>query len=425
MRGYPPCQWGPKSTEGRMATVKHALSGKSPATDAAAEMTAAGMGKGLTFQRFFTDGKKSPFDAVEWEKRTALIGNEKGVTIFRQEDVEVPKSWSQTATNIVTSKYFHGKPGTPQREGSVRQLIGRVVNTIVRWGEECGYFADMASRDAFGDELTHLLVEQKMAFNSPVWFNVGVQPKPQCSACFINSVSDNMESIMGLTRTEGMLFKWGSGTGTNFSTLRGSKETLSGGGIASGPVSFMKGFDAFAGVIKSGGRTRRAAKMVILNIDHPDIIEFIKCKAEEEKKAWTLIDAGYDPSLNGPAYASIFFQNSNNSVRVSDEYMKALEKDAAWQTKAVVTGEAVDTYKARDLMNMIAEAAHQCGDPGIQFDTTNNDWNTCANTARLNATNPCSEFSFLDDTACNLSSLNLMQFLRPDKTFDTDSYKHG
>ena len=224
-----------------MATVKHALSGNSPATDAATEKTAVSTGKGLTFQRFFTDGKKSPFDLVEWEKRTALIGNEKGVTIFRQEDVEVPKSWSQTATNIVTSKYFHGKPATAQREGSVRQLIGRVVNTIVRWGEECGYFADLASRDAFRDELCHLLVEQKMSFNSPVWFNVGVQPKPQCSACFINSVNDSMESIMGLTRTEGMLFKWGSGTGTNFSTLRGSKETLSGGGIASGPVSFMKG----------------------------------------------------------------------------------------------------------------------------------------------------------------------------------------
>src|SRR5204862_245289 len=258
-----------------MATVKHALSGNSPATDTAAEQPARGAGKGLSFQRYFADGNKSPFDAVEWEKRTALIGNEKGVTIFRQEDVEVPKSWSQTATNIVASKYFHGKPGTAQREGSVRQLIGRVVNTIVRWGGECGYFADAESRDAFRDELTHLLVEQKMAFNSPVWFNVGVQPKPQCSACFINSVSDNMESIMGLTRTEGMLFKWGSGTGTNFSTLRGSRETLSGGGIASGPVSFMKGFDAFAGVIKSGGKTRRAAKMVILNIDHPDIVEFM------------------------------------------------------------------------------------------------------------------------------------------------------
>src|SRR2546422_169616 len=425
MRGYPPCQWGPKSTEGRMATVKHALSGKSPATDAAAEMTAAGTGKGLTFQRFFTDGKKSPFDAVEWEKRTALIGNEKGVTIFRQEDVEVPKSWSQTATNIVTSKYFHGKPGTPQREGSVRQLIGRVVNTIVRWGEECGYFADMASRDAFGDELTHLLVEQKMAFNSPVWFNVGVQPKPQCSACFINSVSDNMESIMGLTRTEGMLFKWGSGTGTNFSTLRGSRETLSGGGIASGPVSFMKGFDAFAGVIKSGGKTRRAAKMVILNIDHPDVVDFIECKAKEERKAWALVDAGYDSSLDGDAYSSVFFQNANNSVRVTDEFMQAVLADGDWTTQKVRTDGPAAAYRARHLMRKIAEAAWQCGDPGMQFDTTINKWHPCKATGRINASNPCSEYMFLDDSACNLASLNLMKFLAPDGKFDVEAFRHA
>ena len=285
-----------------MATVKQALHGKSPETQASAD-TAGSARKGLVFQRYFTSGKMSPFDAVEWEKRTALIGNEKGVTIFRQDGIEVPKSWSQTATNIVASKYFHGKPGSPEREGSVRQLIGRVVNTIVRWGEEGGYFTDSASRDAFRDDLTHLLVEQKMAFNSPVWFNVGVQAKPQCSACFINSVSDTMESIMGLTRTEGMLFKWGSGTGTNFSTLRGSKETLSGGGIASGPVSFMKGFDAFAGVIKSGGKTRRAAKMVILDINHPDIVEFIECKVKEEKKAHVLIANGYDSSIDGDAYS--------------------------------------------------------------------------------------------------------------------------
>jgi len=275
-----------------MATVKPALNGK--AVETANEMKGAGTKSGLRFERYFTDGRTSPFNNVEWEKRTALIGNEKGVTIFKQEDVEVPKSWSQTATNIVASKYFHGKVGTPERETSVGHLISRVVNTVVRWGEEGGYFADTASRDAFRDELTHLLVEQKMSFNSPVWFNVGVQAKPQCSACFINSVQDNMESIMGLTRTEGMLFKWGSGTGTNFSALRGSKETLSGGGIASGPVSFMKGFDAFAGVIKSGGKTRRAAKMVILNVDHPDIVEFIECKVKEEKKAHVLIEQGYD-----------------------------------------------------------------------------------------------------------------------------------
>jgi ribonucleoside-diphosphate reductase alpha chain len=408
-----------------MATVKHALNGKSLATDTAAEKTAGGAGKGLSFQRYFTDGKKSPFDTVEWEKRTALIGNEKGVTIFRQEDVEVPKSWSQTATNIVTSKYFHGKPGTPQREGSVRQLIGRVVNTIVRWGQEGGYFADAESRDAFRDELTHLLVEQKMAFNSPVWFNVGVQPKPQCSACFINSVSDNMESIMGLTRTEGMLFKWGSGTGTNFSTLRGSRETLSGGGIASGPVSFMKGFDAFAGVIKSGGKTRRAAKMVILNIDHPDIVEFIECKMKEERKAHVLIEQGYDSSIDGDAYASIFFQNANHSVRVTDDFMRTVVEDKDWWTKNVLDGQPNEKLRARDLMMKIADSTWHCGDPGMQYDTTVNRWHTCKTTARINASNPCSEYMFLDDTACNLASLNLMKYVNASGQFDVAAFKHG
>src|SRR5947209_15130752 len=407
-----------------MATVKHALNGKSLATDTA-EKTAVSTGKGLAFERFFTDGKKSPFDAVEWEKRTALIGNEKGVTIFRQEDVEVPKSWSQTATNIVTCKYFHGKPGTAQREGSVRQLIGRVVGTIVRWGEECGYFADLASRDAFRDELTHLLVEQKMSFNSPVWFNVGVQPKPQCSACFINSVHDSMESIMGLTRTEGMLFKWGSGTGTNFSTLRGSKETLSGGGIASGPVSFMKGFDAFAGVIKSGGKTRRAAKMVILNIDHPDIVEFIECKMKEERKAHVLIEQGYDSSIDGDAYSSIFFQNANHSVRVTDEFMRAVVDDKDWWTKNVLDGQPNEKLRARDLMMKISDSTWHCGDPGMQYDTTVNRWHTCKNTARINASNPCSEYMFLDDTACNLASLNLMKYVNASGQFDVTAFKHA
>ncbi len=408
-----------------MATVKHALGGNSPATDSAAEKAAGGAGKGLSFQRYFTDGKKSPFDAVEWEKRTALIGNEKGVTIFRQEDVEVPKSWSQTATNIVTSKYFHGKPGTAQREGSVRQLIGRVVNTIVRWGEECGYFAEAESRDAFRDELTHLLVEQKMAFNSPVWFNVGVQPKPQCSACFINSVHDDMESIMGLTRTEGMLFKWGSGTGTNFSTLRGSRETLSGGGIASGPVSFMKGFDAFAGVIKSGGKTRRAAKMVILNIDHPDIVEFIECKMKEERKAHVLIEQGYDSSIDGDAYASIFFQNANHSVRVTDDFMRAVVEDKDWWTKNVLDGQPNEKLRARDLMMKISDSTWHCGDPGMQYDTTVNRWHTSKNTARINASNPCSEYMFLDDTACNLASLNLMKYVNASGQFDVAGFKHA
>src|SRR6202158_3749300 len=401
-----------------MATVKHALGGKSLATDTAAEKTAGGAGRGLSFERYFTDGKKSPFDTVEWEKRTALIGNEKGVTIFRQEDVEVPKSWSQTATNIVTSKYFHGKPGTSEREGSVRQLIGRVVDTVVRWGEEGGYFANSASRDAFRDELTHLLGEQKMAFNSPVWFNVGCQPKPQCSACFINSVQDSMESIMGLTRTEGMLFKWGSGTGTNFSTLRGSKETLSGGGIASGPVSFMKGFDAFAGVIKSGGKTRRAAKMVILNIDHPDIVEFIECKMKEERKAHVLIGQGYDSSIDGEAYSSIFFQNANHSVRVAEE-----NKD--WWTKNVIDGQPNEKLSARELLLKVSDSTWHCGDPGMQFDTTVNRWHTCKSTARINASNPCSEYMFLDDTACNLASLNLMKYVNASGQFDVAAFKHA
>ena len=404
-----------------MATVKPALNEKAVGKGT----TSAGAFGGLVFERYFTDATESPFDKVEWEKRTALIGNEKGVTIFKQEGVEVPKSWSQTATNIVTSKYFHGKPGSPEREGSVRQLISRVVNTIVRWGEEGGYFADQASRDAFQDELTHLLVEQKMSFNSPVWFNVGVQAKPQCSACFINSVHDSMESIMGLTRTEGMLFKWGSGTGTNFSSLRGSKETLSGGGIASGPVSFMKGFDAFAGVIKSGGKTRRAAKMVILNIDHPDIVEFIECKMKEERKAHVLIQQGYDSSIDGEAYSSIFFQNANHSVRVSDDFMRAVEDNKDWWTKNVIDGQPNEKLGARELLHKVAESTWQCGDPGMQYDTTVNRWHTCKNTARINASNPCSEYMFLDDTACNLASLNLMKYLEPNGQFDVESFRHA
>jgi ribonucleoside-diphosphate reductase alpha chain len=408
-----------------MATVRTALNGKSLETGVTQENPSRTTGTGLFFQRYFTDGRKSPFDLVEWEKRTALIGNEKGVTIFRQEGVEVPKSWSQTATNIVTSKYFHGKPGSPEREGSVRQLISRVVNTIVRWGEEGGYFADNASRDAFRDELTHLLVEQKMSFNSPVWFNVGVQSKPQCSACFINSVKDTMESIMGLTRTEGMLFKWGSGTGTNFSSLRGSRETLSGGGIASGPVSFMKGFDAFAGVIKSGGKTRRAAKMVILNIDHPDIVEFIECKRKEERKAHVLIEQGYDSAIDGDAYSSIFFQNANHSVRVTDDFMRAAEEDRDWWTKNVIDGQPAEKLRARDLLFKISDSTWHCGDPGMQYDTTVNRWHTSKNTARINASNPCSEYMFLDDTACNLASLNLMKYVNSSGDFDVKAFKHA
>src|SRR5277367_2807963 len=380
---------------------------------------------GLEFPRRFTDGKVHPFDAVEWERRTALIGNDKGQVIFRQEDVEVPKSWSQTATNIVTSKYFHGKPNTPERETSVRHLISRVADTITRWGEEGGYFATPESKAAFHDELTHLLVEQKMAFNSPVWFNVGVQAKPQCSACFINSVQDNMDSIMNLAKTEGMLFKWGSGTGTNFSTLRGSKESLSGGGIASGPVSFMKGFDAFAGVIKSGGKTRRAAKMVILNVDHPDINEFIESKVKEERKAQVLIEQGYDPAIDGEAYSSVFFQNANHSVRVTDEFMQAVEDDRDWWTRNVNDGSPAEKLRARELLRLMAESAWQCGDPGMQYDTTVNRWHTCKGTARINASNPCSEYMFLDDTACNLASLNLMKYLNANGSFDVEAFRRA
>ncbi|HEY8550577.1 MAG TPA: vitamin B12-dependent ribonucleotide reductase [Vicinamibacterales bacterium] len=373
---------------------------------------------GLEYTRFFAREGVDPFDEVEWDIRSAVIANEKGEVVFEQRDVEVPKFWSQQATNIVVSKYFRGTLGTPQRERSVKQLIGRVVDTITGWARRQRYFASEDDLQAFSDDLKHLLVYQKASFNSPVWFNVGIEPHPQCSACFINSVQDTMESILGLAKTEGMLFKYGSGTGTNLSPIRSSRELLAGGGTASGPVSFMKGFDAFAGVIKSGGKTRRAAKMVILNVDHPDIVEFINCKVEEEKKAWALIDAGYDGSFTGPAYSSVFFQNSNNSVRVTDEFMRAVLDDKPWQTRAITTGEVVETYRARDLMRQIAEATWICGDPGMQFDTTVNDWHTCPNTGRINASNPCSEYMFLDDSACNLASINLLKFLDEHDEFD-------
>jgi ribonucleoside-diphosphate reductase alpha chain len=381
--------------------------------------------KGLVLSRHFTTGLRHPFDEVTWERRSAVITNEKGEKVFEQQEVEVPTGWSQMATNVVVSKYFNGKLGTQKRENSVRQLIDRVARTIRMWGEKDGYFATLDDANIFYEELVHLLVNQKMSFNSPVWFNCGIEEKPQCSACFINSVEDRMESILELAKTEGMLFKWGSGTGTNFSTLRSSKEKLSGGGIASGPVSFMRGYDAFAGVIKSGGKTRRAAKMVILNIDHPDIVEFINSKANEEKKAWALIDAGYDGSFNGEAYNSIFFQNANHSVRVTDAFMHAVLNDSMWQTRAITTGEEMDTYQARDLMRQIAEAAWVCGDPGMQFDTTTNTWHTCPNSGRINASNPCSEYVFLDDTACNLASLNLMKFRKENGEFDIEAFKQA
>ncbi len=383
--------------------------------------------RGLRFHRFFTKPGVHPFDEVIWERRNAVITNEKGEIVFEQKDVEVPASWSMLATNIVVSKYFHGQIGTPEREYSVKQLIERVARTITNWGIKDGYFASDEDAEIFYNELVYLLVNQYGSFNSPVWFNVGVEEKPQASACFINSVQDTMESILELAKTEGMLFKYGSGTGTNFSTLRSSKEKLSGGGVASGPVSFMRGFDAFAGVIKSGGKTRRAAKMVILNVDHPDIIDFIKSKAEEEKKAHILIKAGYDPGFNVPggAYDSVQFQNANHSVRVTDEFMRAVLEDKEWHTRYVTTGEICDTYRARDIMRMIAEAAWLCGDPGMQFDTTINSWHTCPNTGRINASNPCSEFMFLDDTACNLASLNLMKFRNEDGTFNTEAFRHA
>jgi ribonucleoside-diphosphate reductase alpha chain len=378
---------------------------------------------GLTFPRFFTTAGVDPFDEVEWELRSAVIGSEKGEVVFEQRDVEIPRTWSQQATNIVVSKYFRGQIGTPEREHSVKQLIGRVVTTITEWARAHKYFASEEDLKAFSDDLKHILVHQKAAFNSPVWFNCGFEKAPQCSACFINSVQDTMDSILTLARTEGMLFKFGSGTGTNLSPIRSSKELLAGGGTASGPVSFMKGYDAFAGVIKSGGKTRRAAKMVILDADHPDIVEFINCKVEEEKKAWALIDAGYDGSFTGPAYASVFFQNSNNSVRVTDDFMRAVLDDSSWDTHAVRDGAVVETYQARDLMQGIAEGTHICGDPGMQFDTTINEWHTCPNTDRIFASNPCSEYMFLNDSACNLASINLMKFVKEDGEFDAVAYK--
>ena len=406
---------------------------------------------GVDFPRFFTASMpagKTPYDEVAWDYRTASIGNDKGAVIFEQRDVEVPVDWSQTATNIVVSKYFYGKIGSPERETSVRQLVHRVVDTIAGWGAEQRYFRTVDDAASFADDLAHLMLTQKACFNSPVWFNVGVKEargygwyfdeaaggvrklepneiRPQCSACFINSVGDTLESILDLAKTEGMLFKWGSGTGTNLSTLREEDGLLSSGGRASGPLSFMKGFDAFAGVIKSGGKTRRAAKMVILNADHPDIEAFIWCKAKEEKKAHTLIDAGYDSSLDGDAYGSIFFQNANNSVRATDEFMQAVVDDDEWWTRTRLNGEKRDRYQARELMKQIAEATHQCGDPGMQFDTTINRWHTSKNTARINASNPCSEYMFLDDSACNLASLNLMKFVGANGQFDVEAYRHA
>ena len=384
----------------------------------------AGEAPGLQYTRVFTQAGRNPYDDVEWDRRDAVIANERGEAVFEQRGVEAPRFWSQQATNIVVSKYFRGAVGTEEREWSVRQLISRVVDAIAAWAREQQYFASDADLQAFSDDLTHLLVYQKGSFNSPVWFNCGIEPHPQMSACFINAVEDTLDSILTLAKTEGMLFKYGSGTGTNLSSLRSSRESLAGGGTASGPVSFMKGYDAFAGVIKSGGKTRRAAKMVILNAEHPDVVDFINCKVDEEKKAWALIDAGYDGSFTGPAYGSVFFQNSNNSVRATDDFMRAVIDDGEWSTRAVKDpARVMDTYKARDIMRQIAEATHVCGDPGMQFDTIINEWHTCPNTDRINASNPCSEYMFLDNSACNLASINLMKFVDARGEFDVEAFK--
>jgi len=386
-----------------------------------------GEGPGLVFPRFFTKPGVDPFDTIEWDVRSARIASEKGETVFEQTDIEVPAFWSQLATNVVASKYFRGQPGTSERERSVKDLITRVVDAIVWWGDEGAYFATQDDLHAFRDELKHLLVYQMASFNSPVWFNVGIEAKPQASACFIVSVEDTMQSILGLAKTEGMIFKFGSGSGTNLSPLRGSEEHLKGGGKASGPVSFMRGFDSFAGVIKSGGKTRRAAKMVILDVDHPDILDFVECKAREEKKAWALIEAGYDAGFNVPggAYDSIMYQNANHSVRVSDDFMRAVEQDAAWQTKARTDRHPMTDVRAAELFQKIAESAWVCGDPGLQYHDTTNHWHTCAGTAPIVASNPCSEYVFLNDSACNLASLNLMKFRGEGGELDPEAFRAG
>ena len=383
--------------------------------------------EGLTFSRYFTSEGVHPFDQVEWEVRDAVIPNYKeGGNAFEQRDVEFPITWSQNSTNIVAQKYFRGTLGTPQRETSVRQLVGRVVDTITGWGTKNGYFATAEDARIFAEELAHLLVNQKAAFNSPVWFNVGVPDTPQqCSACFILAVDDHMSSILNWYVEEGTIFKGGSGSGINLSRIRSSKEPLAGGGTASGPVSFMRGADASAGTIKSGGKTRRAAKMVILNVDHPDVREFIWCKATEEHKARALRDAGFDMDLDGRDNYSIQYQNANNSVRVTDEFMQTFEHDADWRLKAVKTGDTVETLRARDLMRDIAQAAWECADPGMQYDTTINEWHTCPASGRINGSNPCSEYMHLDNSACNLASLNLMRFLDAEGNFDVASFRHG
>ncbi len=383
------------------------------------------VGKGLRFRRFFSVQDKDPLEMVQWERRSAVIRNQTGEVIFEQHGIEAPAFWSDMALNVVVSRYFRGHPGKPDRETSVRHLLSRVVDTIAAWGAEQGYFAAEEDEKVFRDELMHLVLHQKASFNSPVWFNVGVEPVPQCSACFIVSVEDTMESILHWYTQEGIIFKGGSGSGLNVSGLRSAREPLTGGGTASGPISFMKAADASAGVIKSGGKTRRAAKMVVLNVDHPDILEFIRCKAEEEKKARILVNAGYRGSLEGEAYSTVAFQNSNHSVRVTDEFMEAVEADSEWKTRFVVSGEVADTYRARDILEEISKAAHACGDPGIQFDAVINRWHTCPETAPIRASNPCSEYMHVDDSACNLASLKLTAFLDGEDRFQADAFRHA
>ena len=376
------------------------------------------------FDYFFSRKEKHPYDEVKWVQRKAVIEGSGGKKVFEQGEVEIPEFWSENATNILASKYFRGIMNSPQRERSLKQVINRIVNTITAWGLKDGYF-DSEGGEAFKSELIYLLLHQYAAFNSPVYFNVGFEQNPQCSACFILSVEDNMGSILELVKNEAMIFKYGSGSGVNLSKLRSSREHLSGGGISSGPVSFMKPLDAMAGVIRSGGKTRRAAKMVILNVDHPDIEDFIKIKVLEEKKAQALINEGYDGSMDGEAYASVYFQNANNSVRVTDDFMRSVESNGEWSTRFIKSGEVCKTYRAQELMRIIAEAAHDCGDPGLQFDTTINEWNTCKESGRINASNPCSEFMFIENTSCNLASLNLIKFLKNDLTFDVESFEHA
>ncbi|HET8955016.1 MAG TPA: vitamin B12-dependent ribonucleotide reductase, partial [Solirubrobacterales bacterium] len=380
--------------------------------------------RGLSIERRFSTPGVHPFDQIEWEIRDAVIGNPESPA-FEQRGVEFPVNWSQNATNIVAQKYFRGQLGSPERESSVKQMIGRVAGTISNWGREGGYFASEEDADAFEMELTAILLNQKAAFNSPVWFNVGFEETPQCSACFILSVEDTMESILDWNTKEGKIFRGGSGSGINLSNIRGSVEQLSKGGTASGPVSFMRGADAWAGTIKSGGKTRRAAKMVVLDVDHPDIEHFIWCKADEEKKAAALRDAGFDMSIDGEGFTSIQYQNANNSVRVTDEFMEAVEAGEDWHLKARRDGSTTKTLDARELMNQIADAAWRCADPGVQYDTIINRWHTCPESGRINASNPCSEYMHVDDSACNLASLNLMKFRREDGSFDTAEFEHA